>query len=141
MGAFQTSDCNTHGYYIVKWTGNAYTLQKEYKCHAFDPPVIIPEGELVFPAKVMTPTIKTSYWYHEPYEAILIELIQDKNTKNIFSSCFKGNSDMNRYLLSEHNHQIILDKIEARKNINHNEYVEYENYYNVDSDDYNENDN
>ena len=27
MGAFQTSDTNTHGYYIVKWTGNAYTLQ------------------------------------------------------------------------------------------------------------------
>ena len=28
MGEFQTSDCNTYGYYIVKCTGNAYTLQK-----------------------------------------------------------------------------------------------------------------
>ena len=27
MDAFQTSYCNTHGYYIVKWKGNAYTLQ------------------------------------------------------------------------------------------------------------------
>ena len=27
MGEFQTSNCNTHGYYIVKWTGNAYNLQ------------------------------------------------------------------------------------------------------------------
>ena len=62
MGAFQTSDCNTNGYYTVKWTGNAYTLQEKYKCHAFDPPVIIPEGELVCPAKFMTPTIKTSHW-------------------------------------------------------------------------------
>ena len=44
MGAFQTSDKNTHGYQIVKWTDNAYTLQETYKCHAFDPPVIIPEG-------------------------------------------------------------------------------------------------
>ena len=52
MGAFQTSDCNTHGYYIVKWTGNAYTLQGKYICHAFDPPVIIPEGELVFSSQV-----------------------------------------------------------------------------------------
>ena len=51
MGVFQTSDCNTHGYYIVKWTGNAYTLQGNYKYHAFDPPVIIPEDELVCPAK------------------------------------------------------------------------------------------
>ena len=31
MGAFQTSDKNTHGYYIVKWTGIAYTLQEKYK--------------------------------------------------------------------------------------------------------------
>ena len=28
MGAFQTRDCNTHGYYIDKWTDNAYTLQE-----------------------------------------------------------------------------------------------------------------
>ena len=54
MGAFQTSDCNTHGYYIVKCTGNAYTLQGKNKCHAFNPPVIINEGELVCPAKFMT---------------------------------------------------------------------------------------
>ena len=33
MVAFQTSYCNTHGYYIVKWKGNAYTLQEKYKCH------------------------------------------------------------------------------------------------------------
>ena len=29
MGAFQTSDKITHGYYIAKWTGNAYTLQEK----------------------------------------------------------------------------------------------------------------
>ena len=42
---------------------------------------------------------------------------------------------MNPNLLSEHDHQIILDKFEARENINHNEYVEDWNDYNVDSDD------
>ena len=26
IGAFQTSDSNTPGYYIVRWTGIAYTL-------------------------------------------------------------------------------------------------------------------
>ena len=57
-GAFQNSDRNTHGYYIVKWTGNAYTLQEKYKCHAFNPPVIIPEVELVCPSKFMTPMKK-----------------------------------------------------------------------------------
>ena len=95
MGEFQTSNKNTHGYYIVKWTGNAYTLQEIYKCHAFAPLVIIPEGELVCPAKFMTPMKKTSHWYHETNEAIpimlklkqvvmpLIEMIQEKKTTKV----------------------------------------------------------
>ena len=41
---------------------------------------------------------------------------------------------MNPHLLYEHNHQIILDKIEAREKINHEEYEEDDKYYNVDSD-------
>ena len=34
-------------------------------------------------------------------------------------------------LLSEHNHQVILEKIEARENLNHDEYVEEEDYCNL----------
>ena len=30
MGAFQTSDKNTLGYYIVKWISNSYNLQGKY---------------------------------------------------------------------------------------------------------------
>ena len=37
-------------------------------------------------------------------------------------------------LLSVHDHQVILGKIEARENLNHDEYVEEEDNYNVDSD-------
>ena len=37
-------------------------------------------------------------------------------------------------LLSEHDHQVILEKIEARENLNHDEYAEEEDYYNNDSD-------
>ena len=48
---------------------------------------------------------------------------------------------MTPHLLSEHDHQIIQDKIEARENLNHDEYVEDKNYYNVDSDDYDDGDN
>ena len=36
--------------------------------------------------------------------------------------------------MSEHNHQVILKTIEARENLNNDEYVEEEDYYNVDSD-------
>ena len=48
---------------------------------------------------------------------------------------------MNTHLLSEHYHQNILNKIEARENLNHDEYVEDENDYNVDSDDSDDDDN
>ena len=41
---------------------------------------------------------------------------------------------MNPCLLSVHNHQVILEKTEAKENLNHDEYVEEEYYYNVDSD-------
>ena len=65
-----------------------------------------------------------------------IEFVQKNNTTNKMPSRFDGYSDMNPHLLSEHNHQVILDNIEWRNNLNHGEYVEDENYYNVDSDDY-----
>ena len=64
-----------------------------------------------------------------------IELIQEKNTTNNLPSHFKGYAYMNPRLWSEHNYQIILDKIEARENLNHDEYAEDGNYCNVDSDD------
>ena len=48
---------------------------------------------------------------------------------------------MNPHLLSEHYHQIILDRIEARENLNHDEYVKDENCYNVYSDDSDDDDN
>ena len=48
---------------------------------------------------------------------------------------------MNPHLLYEQDRLIILDKIEVRENLNHDEYVEDENYYNIDSDVYDDDDN
>ena len=42
---------------------------------------------------------------------------------------------MNPHLLSEHDHQIISGQIKSRENVNHDEYVEDENHYIVDSGD------
>ena len=61
IGEFQTSDGNTPVYYIVQWIVNAYILQKKYTCHALNPRVIIPEGELVCNSKLITPTRKRDY--------------------------------------------------------------------------------
>ena len=152
IGAFQTSESHTPGYYIVRWIGNECNLHEKYTCHVFYPPVIIPDCEQLF-SQVYDTHEKNSFWYHNLDESIpimvklkqvvitYIELIQDNNTTNNLPSCFKGYADINPHLLSEHDHQIILDKIEARENINHDEYVEYENYYNVDSDDSDDDDN
>ena len=110
IGAFQTSNSNMPGCYVVRWRINAYNLQGKYTCHAFYPPLINPEGKLVFPAKFMTPMRKTSYWYHNPDEAIpvmeklkqvvtpYIELVQDNNTTHYFSSHFRGYADMKPHL-------------------------------------------
>ena len=65
---------------------------------------------------------------------LLIEFIQDNNTTNKLPLRYKGYADMNPCLLSIHDHQVILEKIEARENLNHDEYVEEEDYQNVDSD-------
>ena len=79
----------------------------------------------------MTPMKKTSHWYHEPNEAIpvmvklkqvvmhFIELIQENITTNKLPLRYKGYADMKPCLLSVHNHQVILEKVEARENINH----------------------
>ena len=70
IGEFKARNSNAPGYYIVQWTGNVYTLQKQYTSHAFNTPVIIYKGELVFTANVWTPLSKSSYWNHDPDEAI-----------------------------------------------------------------------
>ena len=58
----------------------------------------------------------------------LIELIQDKNTTNKLPLSYKRYTDMNPRLLSVHNHQVILQTIEVRENLNNDEYVEEEDY-------------
>ena len=68
-------------------------------------------------------------------------MIQYNNTTNNLPSRFKLYADVNLHLLSQHDHQIILDEIEARENLNLDEYVEDENYYKVDSDDSDDDDN
>ena len=70
-----------------------------------------------------------------------IKLIQAKNTTNKLPSRFKIYVDTNPHTSSKHDHRIILDHIEERENLNHDEYVEDENDYNVDSDDSDDDDN
>ena len=96
---------------------------------------------------------KKLYWYHDTVQSIpvmvklkqvvmpYIELINYKSTTNKLPSCFKGYADMNTHLWSEHDHKIILEKIEVRESLNHDEFVEDENYHNVDSDDSDDDDN
>ena len=44
IGAFQTSNSNIPNYYIIRWKVNSYTIEEQYSCNEFDPPVIIHEG-------------------------------------------------------------------------------------------------
>ena len=67
--------------------------------------------------------------------------IDTGQNKKILPSRFKWYTDMNPHILSQHYHQIILYKIEGRKNLNNEEYAEDENYCNVDSDNSDDDDN
>ena len=54
----------------------------------------------------------------------LTELIQENNTTNKLPVRYKEYADTNPCLFSVHNHQVILEKIEAIENLNHDEYAE-----------------
>mmetsp|Transcript_30705 Transcript_30705/g.50713 ORF Transcript_30705/g.50713 Transcript_30705/m.50713 type:complete len:95 (-) Transcript_30705:258-542(-) len=47
IGAFSTEDESTDGYYLVRFTSGPYTLADATTLTEFDPPIIVPEGELV----------------------------------------------------------------------------------------------
>ena len=144
FGAFETSDSQTQGYYIVQWLGNPYTLQEQYACHAFDPPVLIPTGELVCEAKFWTPMSTKTHWYHEPdidlhvmvkvKQVVMGKIdLQPVNETNALPRKWVGYADKNPHSLSRDDHATILDRICARENYNYTETVEDENYNAVDS--------
>ena len=54
---------------------------------------------------------------------------------------YRGYAAVNPCLLSVHKYQVIFESFYARENLNHDEYVEEEDYYNVDSDEYDIDDN
>jgi len=47
FGAFSTLDEDADGYYVIKFTSEAYTLQDEMVLEMYDPPIHIPAGSLV----------------------------------------------------------------------------------------------
>jgi hypothetical protein len=62
-GAFSTKDPHADGYYIVQRTSDPYTLQEDLQLTNYDPPVIIPAGELVCNAKYFKKEPQTKCWY------------------------------------------------------------------------------
>jgi hypothetical protein len=144
FGAFQTSDKQTLGYYIVQWTGIPYTLQDQYECNAFNPPVLIPQGDLVCEAKFWTPMSKGTHWYHEPDDDLFVMVkikqvvMTDINmhavtATNSLPRKWAGYVDKNPHCLDDDDQAIILDKISGRENYNYTETVQDENYNMVDS--------
>ena len=140
FGAFETKDKTTLGYYIVKWTATPYTLQEQFIHDAFNPPIIIPPGEMVCAAKFMNPVSKDSLWYHEPPEDLNVTVkmkqvvmaqidMEPVSNETKLPHRFKGYANMNPRLLAPSIHDNILDNIRARDSYNYTEEVVDENYY------------
>jgi hypothetical protein len=47
IGAFQTEDPDSDGYYLVKWTSTPYRLEEAHELTEYNPPIIVPKGGLV----------------------------------------------------------------------------------------------
>jgi hypothetical protein len=62
-GAFMTDDTTTDGYYLVEWAGEPYTLQEETVLNEYEPPIILPEGELVCEAKYWSQVPRAKRWF------------------------------------------------------------------------------
>jgi hypothetical protein len=47
IGAFRTEDPEWDGYILVKWMSQAYRLKEAHKLTEYNPPILVPKGELV----------------------------------------------------------------------------------------------
>jgi hypothetical protein len=61
-GAFRTEDPDSDGYYLVKWTSKPYRLKEARKLTEYNPPILVPKGELVAHAVYFNQVPGAPHW-------------------------------------------------------------------------------
>ena len=142
-GAFATLDEDADGYYLIKWSGKPYTLQDDVELTQYTPAVHIKAGEHVVDGEFMNKVPGAQLWY-TPMEgearktvvrvkqAVAADLklapISDEN--KLPSGMPKKNKKVTTEKKALHvdpdDHEIILDEIARREEIEHEELEEDE---------------
>jgi hypothetical protein len=134
-GAFSTEDPDADGYYLVKWLGAPYPLEESCLLTEYEPPIFVPEGELVCDAAYFNKVPRAPQWYTLSSNTTKVRLCQvlvadvnlvEESTANAITlpnTCNRREARTQgaRKLLS---HDSLLDEIARRAVI---EFVEDEN--------------
>jgi hypothetical protein len=63
IGAFQTDDPDSDGYYLVKWTTKPYRLKEACKLTEYSPSIIVAKGKLVADVVYFNQVPRAPHWY------------------------------------------------------------------------------
>jgi hypothetical protein len=122
-GAFRTEDPDADGYYLVKWTSTPYKLPEARELREYNPPILVPKGELVADAVYFSKVPRAPRWYTPTVEisttvrlqqVILAELLlcNESEESRLPNACNKTEArSKGAQKISEQDHGRLLDEI------------------------------
>jgi hypothetical protein len=135
-GAFVTDDPKSDGYYLVEWMTPPYTLQDDERLEEYDPPIIIPKGELVCDAKYWSKVPGARQWYVPEEDSMTvvrvkqviapdIELLAISANVKLPNTCNKRAATTKQSKkIATTEHKTILDEISQREALDYNKEVQ-----------------
>ena len=138
FGAFATLDEDADGYYLIKFTSKPYTLQAAVELKMYDPPIRIETGELVCDAEYFNKVPGASLWYTATaaQDAVTVVRVQQvvaadlkpaaisEENKLPIGMSKKNKADATKkkaVKISAEEHEVILDEICRREELEHEE--------------------
>jgi hypothetical protein len=129
---------------VVTWESSPYTLQEDVELTEYDPPVIIPAGELVAMASWQNKVPRARNWYTPSENMTTVRMKQVvaadlfmepiSNVNNPPNTCNKPEARrLGAKRVSEKEHEEIMEEIARRAALEHDEMLENEHDSNSDS--------
>jgi hypothetical protein len=119
IGAFQTEDPDSDGYYLVKWASKPYCLREARELTKYSPPILVAKGELVPEAVYFNQLLRAPRWYTPAeiattvclQQVILANLVLVDN-EQLPKNCNKREAKRKgTQKVSEYDHCRLLDEI------------------------------
>ena len=145
-GAFLMDDEDAGGFYIVKWTTTAYTLQEDIMVQEYDPPIKLQSRELVACGEYLNKVPRANLWYVPPPQEMRTTV---RMQQVVLANCtMHPVSELNRIPHNVRTHSFgqnalkldlvqyesMLEESTWRKKMDHNEWCDIEEESDVDDD-------